>query len=84
MTEFGRMNHFDDVKVWVEERDDGQAIGRLRGSVNSGQRVYLFDVRRYVSDSNVFYVWAGAERFPTEGIIMFFRSVAYKGRPLNR
>ena len=83
MTKLARMNHLQDAKVWVEELPDGQMVGRVRASIDSGQRVYYFDIRRYLGETSLFDAWAGAERFPTEGIVMFFRSVAYRGRLLH-
>lgn len=84
MTELVRMNRLEDAKVWVEELPSGQMVGRVRASLDSGQRVYLFDVRRYLGKTSLFDVWAGAERYPTEGVTMFFKSVAYRGRLLHQ
>lgn len=83
MTELARMNRLQDPKVWVEELPSGLMIGRVRASADSGQRVYFLDIRRYLGETSVFDAWAGAERFPTEGIVMFFRSVAYRGSLLH-
>ena len=84
MTELARMNRLEDAKVWVEELPGGQMVGRVRASLDSGQRVYFFDIRRYLGQTSLFDVWAGAERYPTEGITMFFNSVAYRGRLLHQ
>lgn len=83
MTELARMNHLQDPKIWVEELPSGPMVGRVRASSDSGQRVYFLDIRRYLGETSFFDAWAGAERFPTEGIIMFFRSVAYRGSLLH-
>ncbi len=84
MTELARMNRLEDTKIWVEELPSGQMVGRVRASVNSGQRIYFLDIRRYLGENSLFDVWAGAEQYPTEGIVMFFKSVAYRGRLLNK
>jgi hypothetical protein len=84
MTELARMNRLQDAKIWVEELPGGPMVGRVRATVNSGQRIYFLDIHRYVGETSLFDVWAGAERFPTEGIVMFFRSVAYRGRLLYK
>lgn len=84
MTELARMNNLEDAKIWIEELSSGQMVGRVRASLNSGQRVYHLDIRRYVGENSILDMWAGAERFPTEGIVMFFKSVAYRGRLLNQ
>ena len=84
MTELARMNRFEDAKVWVEELPSGQIVGRVRASLDSGQRLYFFDIRRYLGETSLFDVWAGAERYPTEGIAIFFKSVAYRGRLLHQ
>jgi len=84
MRGLARMNHLEDAKVWVEELPSGQMVGRVRASLDSGQRLYFLDIRRYRGDTSLFDVWAGAERYPTEGIAMFFKSVAYRGRFLHQ
>ncbi len=84
MTELARANHLQEPKVWVEKLPSGRMVGRVRASVDSGQRVYFLDIRRYLGETSVFDVWAGAERFPTEGIVMFFKSVAYRGSLLHK
>ncbi len=84
MIELARANHLQEPNVWVERLPSGRLVGRLRASIDSGQRVYFFDIRRYLGASSVFDAWAGAERYPTEGIIMFFRSVAYRGSLLHK
>jgi hypothetical protein len=83
MTELARMNHLQDPKVWVEELPNGPMVVRVRASIDSGQRVYFLDIRRYLGETSMFDAWAGAERFPTNGIVMFFRSVSYRGRLLH-
>lgn len=83
MTELARANHLEAQKVWVEKLPSGLMVGRVRASIDSGQRVYFFDIRRYLGETSVFDAWAGAEQFPTEGIVMFFRSVAYRGSLLH-
>lgn len=84
MRQIAEANRLRDAKVWVEEdQSSGLAIGRLRATISTGQRTYYMDIRRYVSENALFDVWAGAEAFPTEGIIMFFRSVAYQGKSIH-
>jgi hypothetical protein len=79
MTELARMNRLQATTVWVEELPNGQRVGRLRAHLDSGQRIYFLDIRRYIGKNSIFDAWAGAERFPTEGIVMFFRSIAHHG-----
>ncbi len=78
------MNHLQDPKVWVEELPGGQMVGRVRASIDSGQQVYFLDIRRYLGETSLLDAWAGTEHFPTEGIVMFFKSVACHGRLVNK
>ena len=74
-----KMNNLQDATVWTEEGNKIGIIGRIRAKLDSGTRVYFLDIRIYVSGGNVFAVWAGAERYPTLGIQMFFKSVNFRG-----
>lgn len=84
MTELASLNRLENSKAWVEVLPSGQMIGHLRASIDSGQRIYFFDIRRYLSENNVFDAWAGAEQYPTEGISQFFKSVAYRGSIIHK
>jgi hypothetical protein len=58
--------------------EDMAKIARM----NHGQRVNSLDIRGCLGEANLFDAWAGAESYPTEGIVMFFKSVAYRRRLL--
>ena len=46
MQELARMNSLQDAKIWVEELPNSQMVGRVRASLDSGQRLYFLDIRR--------------------------------------
>ena len=85
MRGLGESYKMENVTVGIEHNAALGAIGRLRGKAKLGGKDLTIEIRRYISKSDIFDVWTGAEPdiFPTPANTAFIGSVKLNGQAVK-
>jgi hypothetical protein len=85
MQELGGTYKLQNAMVAVEHNAVAGPVGKLRGKGKVGGKDMTIEIRRYISKTDIFDVWIGAEpdAFPTAAGTAFLQSVKLDGKDVK-
>jgi hypothetical protein len=85
MQELGETYKLQNAIISLEHNALSGAVGKLHGKGRVGGKEMTIEVRRYISKTDIFDVWIGAEpdSFPTSADSAFLQSVRLNGQAIK-